>query len=86
MQEKYYLPKIETVLRHNILEIPEKTYAASGILIYGRRHNKGLAHRQSGQGCGKSGGYLNSLEWDGQKRIRFCLRHFLGAEADEYTF
>lgn len=30
--------------------------------------------------------YLNSLEWDGQERIRYCLRHFLGAEADEYTF
>lgn len=37
MQERNYLPKIETALRHNILEIPEETYAASGIVIYGRR-------------------------------------------------
>jgi predicted P-loop ATPase len=30
--------------------------------------------------------YLNSLAWDGTERIRYCLHHFLGAEADEYTF
>ena len=30
--------------------------------------------------------YLNSLTWDGTERIRYCLYHFLGAEADEYTF
>ena len=30
--------------------------------------------------------YLNSLTWDGTERIRFCLRHFLGAAADGYTF
>ena len=30
--------------------------------------------------------YLNSLAWDGTGRIRYCLHHFLGAEADEYTF
>lgn len=30
-------PKIESELRHNILEIPEEVYQASGILIYGRR-------------------------------------------------
>lgn len=30
--------------------------------------------------------YLNSLTWDGTERIRYCLHHFLGAEADEYTF
>ena len=29
--------------------------------------------------------YLNSLVWDGTGRIRFCLRHFLGADADKYT-
>lgn len=34
---KKSLPKIESVLRHNILEIPEEVYQASGILIYGRR-------------------------------------------------
>ena len=28
--------------------------------------------------------YLNSLTWDGTERIRYCLHHFLGAEADEY--
>ena len=28
---------------------------------------------------------LNGLEWDGTERIRFCLRHFLGAAADTYT-
>ena len=30
--------------------------------------------------------YLNSLTWDGTERIRSCLRHFLGAGEDEYTF
>ena len=29
--------------------------------------------------------YLNSLAWDGTGRIRSCLRHFLGADADDYT-
>ena len=29
--------------------------------------------------------YLDSLTWDGTERIRFCLRHFLGAAADTYT-
>ena len=29
--------------------------------------------------------YLNGLVWDGRERIRFCLRHFLGADTDEYT-
>ena len=30
--------------------------------------------------------YLSSLTWDGTERSRYCLHHFLGAEADEYTF
>ena len=30
--------------------------------------------------------YLNSLTWDGTERIRFCLRHFLGAGEDDYTY
>ena len=29
---------------------------------------------------------LNNLVWDGTERIRFCLRHFLGADADDYTY
>lgn len=29
--------------------------------------------------------YLRSLVWDGKSRIRFCLRHFLGADTDDYT-
>ena len=29
---------------------------------------------------------LNSLAWDGTERIRFCLRHFLGADVDDYTY
>ena len=29
---------------------------------------------------------LRSLVWDGTERIRFCLRHFLGADADDYTY
>lgn len=38
MQEnRNYPPRIESALRHNILEIPEETYNASGIVIYGRR-------------------------------------------------
>ena len=28
---------------------------------------------------------LNSLEWDGQPRIRSCLHHFLGAEESDYV-
>ena len=28
---------------------------------------------------------LNSLEWDGQPRIRSCLHHFLGAEVSDYV-
>lgn len=28
---------------------------------------------------------LNSLEWDGHPRIRDCLHHFLGADADDYV-
>mgnify|MGYP000131640492 CR=1 FL=1 len=30
--------------------------------------------------------YLNGLSWDGQERIRYCLRHFLGADTDQYTY
>ena len=30
--------------------------------------------------------FLNSLEWDGQERVRFALRHFLGADASDYTY
>ena len=30
--------------------------------------------------------YLSALVWDGTERIRFCLRHFLGADTDDYTY
>ena len=30
--------------------------------------------------------FLNSLAWDGTERIRFCLRYFLGADVDDYTY
>ena len=30
--------------------------------------------------------FLNSLQWDGTERIRFCLHRFLGAETDDYTY
>ena len=30
--------------------------------------------------------FLNSLQWDGQERIRHCLHHFLGAEENQYTY
>ena len=30
--------------------------------------------------------YLSGLVWDGKERIRYCLRHFLGADTDEYTY
>nr|WP_251209006.1 virulence-associated E family protein [Acetatifactor aquisgranensis] len=30
--------------------------------------------------------YLNGLTWDGTGRIRSCLRHFLGAGEDDYTY
>lgn len=30
--------------------------------------------------------FLNSLTWDGKERVRFALHHFLGADADDYTY
>ena len=30
--------------------------------------------------------FLNSLEWDGKPRIRYALRHFLGADDSDYTY
>lgn len=30
--------------------------------------------------------FLNSLKWDGQERIRYCMKRFLGAQADDYTY
>jgi len=30
--------------------------------------------------------FLNSLQWDGTERIRYCLHHFLGSDADDYTY
>ena len=32
------------------------------------------------------GDFWHSLEWDGQERVRFALRHFLGADASDYTY
>ena len=29
---------------------------------------------------------MNSLQWDGQERIRYVLHHFLGAPVDELTY
>ena len=29
---------------------------------------------------------LESLEWDGQERVRYALHHFLGAELSDYTY
>ncbi len=31
-------------------------------------------------------GLPSGLVWDGKERIRFCLRHFLGADTDGYTY
>ncbi len=30
--------------------------------------------------------FLNSLKWDGQERVRYALRHFLGADDSDYTY
>ena len=30
--------------------------------------------------------FLNGLEWDGQPRVRYALRHFLGADDSDYTY
>ncbi len=30
--------------------------------------------------------FLNSLVWDGHERVRFALRHFLGADDSDYTY
>lgn len=29
---------------------------------------------------------LNTLIWDGEERIRYCLHHFLGAEQNDYVY
>ena len=36
-KEKQPIPSINTSLRHNILRMPEECYAASGIVVFGRR-------------------------------------------------
>lgn len=36
-EKKNFMPKIESVLRHNILEMPQEIYSCSGIVIYGKR-------------------------------------------------
>lgn len=36
-KQKSYMPRIETALRHQILEMPEEIYGCSGIVIFGRR-------------------------------------------------
>lgn len=30
--------------------------------------------------------FLNSLRWDGRERVRYALRHFLGADDSDYTY
>ncbi len=30
--------------------------------------------------------YLDSLQWDGQERVRFALHHFLGADTSDYIY
>jgi Predicted P-loop ATPase and inactivated derivatives len=30
--------------------------------------------------------FLNDLEWDGKPRVRYALRHFLGADDSDYTY
>lgn len=30
--------------------------------------------------------FLNSLQWDGTERIRYCLHHFLGSDLNDYTY
>lgn len=30
--------------------------------------------------------YLNGLQWDGTDRVRYALRHFLGAEVNDYNY
>lgn len=30
--------------------------------------------------------YLNALQWDGQERIRYALKHFLGAEVSDFNY
>ena len=30
--------------------------------------------------------FLNSLQWDGTERIRYCLHRFLGSDTDDYTY
>ena len=36
-ESKKFAPRIESALRHNILEMPKEVYQASGIVVYGRR-------------------------------------------------
>ena len=37
MENKEYLPNIESRLRHNIVKVPEAIYSATGIVVNGRR-------------------------------------------------
>ena len=30
--------------------------------------------------------FLNSLQWDGQERVRYAFHHFLGADTSDYTY
>ena len=36
-ESKNFAPRIESSMRHNILEMPKEVYQASGIVVYGRR-------------------------------------------------
>lgn len=51
-----------------------------------KKINKAISIAANENRCHPIQDTLNSLEWDGQERIRYALHHFLGAEANDYTY
>ena len=46
----------------------------------------GQSRRRTGTSTILSVYFLNSLARDGKERVRFALRHFLGADDSDYTY
>ena len=60
----------------------ERTYGVSSIKLI-----EEAVHMTANQnGYHPIRDFLNSLEWDGQERVRYALRHFLGADTSDYTY
>ena len=67
---------------HNIHLYCERTYGFSSLKILEEALHI-TANRNSYHPVRD---FLNSLVWDGKERVRFALRHFLGADDSGYTY